>query len=246
MRKNNKQGGYLVEAALTVPIFILAVFMLLSGVPTLSARENAVFSMTDEIRLETVKAAFRENPYVLPTKIKGRIYAENKQITRSPVIGTRYLYTKHQIDDLISVTYAFRCEGNDPMGWFKSTSFSGKITARAFTGMLHQKTPSGHAESEKLVYIFPEWGMRYHRELCTYVKGSCEMVYLTEKTKKDYEPCSLCDAKSAQIGSPVFCFLRYGEVYHLASCRQVKRYYVKMELSQAEKQGYQPCTKCGG
>ena len=246
MRKRNKSGSYLVEAALILPIFILAVLMLMSSVPVLSASENAMFSLVDEMRLESVKSAFRKNATALPIKAKARLYKENRTITTVPVISCRYLYANQGIEDLFCVSYRFSCEGNDPFGLFRKATFTGKITARAFTGTVHRKTPFCQEQKEETVYIFPEWGMRYHEKNCTYVKGSCQMVYLSSETKKDYNPCNLCNAKSAQIGSPVFCFLRYGEVYHLDVCRQVKRYYITMDKGKAQNQGYTPCSKCGG
>ena len=242
----NKRGGYLVEAAMILPIFILAVLMLMSSVPVLSTGENAMFSIVDEMRLESVKSAFRQNSYVLPLKVKGRVYTENTRVSSLPKVSCHYLYRENDISDLITVRYQIFCEGNDPLGLFLKTEFEGKITARAFTGTLHKHTPAGSDAETKMVYIFPEWGTRYHNGSCTYIKGSCQMVYLTKETKKDYKPCNLCDAKSAQIGSPVFCFLRYGEAYHLASCRQVKRYYIQIDKKKAEQQGYEPCLKCGG
>lgn len=246
MSKVTKKGSYLVEAAITVPIFILAVLMLISVVPVLSTGENMVYSMVDEIRLDTVRAAFKKNPYVLPLKIQERIVLENKRVKQIPDIDSRYLYTKKQIQDLISVSYRIKCEGNNPTGIFEQAEFKGKITARAFTGALHQKAPVTPESQSRTVYIFPEWGMRYHGLTCTYIKGSCQLVYLSGETKKDYAPCTICNASSAQIGSQVFCFSKYGEVYHLASCRQVNRYYVQTDLNQAESQGYYPCSKCGG
>jgi len=246
MSKHWKSGSYLVEAAVTVPIFILAVLMLISSVPVLSSGENIVYSMVDEIRLETVKAAFQESPQGLPLRIRQRVLSENKRVKTRPDIDSKYLYTKNQIQDLISVSYRVKCKGNDPTGIFKQAEFKGKITARAFTGRLHRKIPTTPDVESRAVYIFPEWGMRYHGAHCTYVKGSCQLVYLSKETKTDYTPCKLCDASSAQIGSQVFCFSKYGEVYHLDSCRQVNRYYIEIDVSQAEKQGYHPCSKCGG
>ena len=50
MRKNRwKRGSYLVEAALTIPIFIISVFMLISVIPVYSAVENVIFSTTSNI-----------------------------------------------------------------------------------------------------------------------------------------------------------------------------------------------------
>lgn len=245
MRKN-KKGSYLVEAAMTMPFFLLAVIMLMSSVPVLSTVENAVFSIADEMRLESLKSAIRQNQYILPVKIKGRVCLENEDIDQFSILSYQYLDLDEGIEDLISVGFRITCQGRDPLGIFDQVSFHGNITARAFTGTLHKYAPDGVSVDEGIVYVFPYWGMRYHDQNCTYVRESCQLVYLSEETKKDYHSCNICNAASAQIGSPVFCFTRYGEAYHLEDCRIVERYFIEMEKGKAVSQGYTPCTKCGG
>lgn len=245
IRKLDKRGSYLVEAALTIPIFILSVIMLLSSLPVLSTAENTVFAMADEMRLESLKSGIRQNSYVLPVKIKGRVTLENKNQTFK-ITSYRYLYEQEQIQDLITVQYKQICQGYDLLNLFQPATFRGELTCRAFTGTLHKTAPSSSQGKAQWVYIFPEWGTKYHDKTCTYITGNCEMVYLTKGIKQDYQPCNLCNAKSVQVGSPVFCFFRYGEAYHVGSCRLVNRYYVEVEKSKAKSQGYTPCSKCGG
>jgi hypothetical protein len=202
--------------------------------------------MIDELRMESVNVAFRKSEYLFPVKTKLRLYSEHERIEVMPKVSCRYLYTEHSIDDLISLEYNFDCEGNDPLGFFSTVNFQGNLIVRGYTGRLHHVAPIIQDDEEKTVYIFPEWGNRYHQATCTYIKGSCHMVYLTKEITKDYKPCEICNAQSAQPGNPVFCFFRYGKVYHLGVCRQVERYYIEINKSKAEQQGYTPCSKCGG
>ena len=242
-----KKGSYLVEAAIIMPLFILAVLMLISAVPALSADENTAFSVCDELRLESVKAPFAPEKQTMKLRMKSRIAAENPKASVLRFTNCRYRYRKHGIDDLITVDYRFSYNGNDFYRLFKSAAFTNQMTVRAFTGTLHKRAPEGGpAEEDRTVYVFPQWGMRYHRKSCTYVTSSCQMVYLTTAIQKQYKSCKLCQAQSAQIGSPVFCFDKYGEAYHVAGCSTIKRYYVTMGQHKAESQGYTPCSKCGG
>lgn len=246
MRKNRwKRGSYLVEAALTIPIFIISVFMLISVIPVYSAVENVIFSTTDELRLEAVKSAVRESRHVFPAILRGRIYTENQRVEWFQLSSWQYLYSKGSFDDLLSVSIRMTCSGDDALNLFQHASFEGKITARAYTGTLHQYAPGSDTDTQ-IVYIFPEWGSRYHQRTCTYVKENCQMSYLSQETLKRYNPCKLCHAKSAQIGNPVCIFGQYGEVYHVPDCRLVERYYLQIEKGKAIKQGYSPCGKCGG
>jgi len=247
MNKMGKRGSYLVEAAMVMPVFILAVLMMISAIPALSAAENVAFSVCDELRLESARTAFVREPATLPLRIRNRINGENAKLRNFKVISYRYLYQNHDIEDLITVKYSFFYDGNDIQRIFQGAGFSGRMTVRAFTGKLHKKAPVTPSDpKDRTVYIFPQWGMRYHQKNCTYVTGSCQMMYLTADIQSRYQSCKLCNARSAQIGSPVFCFTKYGEAYHVAKCSTVKRYYVDIGQRKAEAQGYTPCSKCGG
>lgn len=247
-RHMNKQGSYIVEAVIVLPIFIAAVIALMSIVPVTASCENMVFATTDEMRLESVKSAFRKNSAALPISALSRIKDENPKAKSCHIVSYQYFYEEHDISDLISLQFRAVFSQNSPAGIFDSVIFDGKVTARAFTGKLHKEPPCGDGDlaDDQTVYIFPEWGMRYHSSTCTYVKAACRLVYLSQNTKREYKPCSLCNASSARIGSPVFCFTASGKAYHTADCRTVDRYYVEISRRNAQEKGYSPCSKCGG
>lgn len=246
-RRSLRRGSYIVEAAIVMPIFIAATVALMSLVPTFAACENLVFSAADEMRMESVKSAFRKNPAALPVLVKNRICGENPRMDSCQVIFYRYLYQDNGIEDLLLLDLRAAFSENSPAGVFDAIRFDARLKGRAFTGKIHKTPPgAGQAEDDTIVYVFPQWGTRYHGKHCTYIKANCQMVYLSQDTKKGYTPCSLCNASFAQIGSPVFCFTESGRVYHLAECRVVERYYVEMEKGKAISQGYTPCSKCGG
>lgn len=237
------------EAVIIVPVFIISVLMLITIIPMTAGCENVTFSVCDELHAESVKSAFRENPAALPLSLQLRIKEENSRMSSFRVRFYRYLYTEGEMEDLLQVDVRAVFSEKNPIGILSSVTFDGRVRARAFTGKLHKTPPGasgGDEADDRIVYIFPEWGTRYHGKQCTYVKASCQMVYLSQTIKKDYTPCKLCDASSARIGSPVFCFQESGRAYHTAGCRIVERYYVEIEKGKAEEQGYTPCSKCGG
>lgn len=249
--KNTKKGSYIVESVIVIPIFIMAVVMLMSIIPIIATCENVNYAVADETHLECIKTAFRKNAAALPAAVKHRIYKENQNLNTYQTSFYRYLYTAKGIDHLISLDFHVNFQEKNPLGLFSSVTYNGKITARAFSGHLQKEAPAEKKEFEEekeshIVYIFPEWGKRYHNRSCTYVKSNCQMVYLSQDTKKEYTPCKLCEAKDALVGSPVFCFRASGEVYHLSGCRTIDKYYIEIEKEEAEKKGYTPCYKCGG
>lgn len=249
IRKSNKKGNYILEAVITVPVFIMAVMIIISIVPIIGDCERITYDTVDEMTLEAAKSYFRENPVALPQAVTHRIYSEDMDVKSYRIKSYKYLYRDNGIDDLISVSFTSVFSRKNPLGLFSSVVFDGKVVCRGFTGTLHKLRPESAKSEEKdnrTVYIFPQWGMRYHDKDCTYVKSNCRLVYLSQTVKKSYSPCKLCKAKNSYIGTPVFCFSSSGEVYHIAGCRVIDKYYVEVSKGEAEQKGYTPCTKCGG
>lgn len=246
--KRTKAGSYIVEAVIVIPVFIMAVLMLISIIPITAVCENTAFAVADEMHIEMVKSAFRKNSGALPVLLRHRIVTENPKINFCGIKDFDYLYSDENIDDLLHLDMEIIFREKNPMGLFSSVNFQCKATARAFTGKYHSIPPcsSEDSDDDKIVYIFPEWGKRYHGKNCTYIKSNCRMVYLSQDTKKDFRPCQLCHAGSALIGSPVFCFMQNGRVYHIAGCRTIDKYYVETTKKECESRGYTPCSKCGG
>lgn len=244
IKKNNRRGSYLVEAAMIIPLFFIAFFTMISIIPKIAVYENITFSTVEEMRFECIKSAFRENSTAMPLKTTGRVLRENPKLDYSFVTDYKYLYSENNMNNLISIQLKSGFDNKNPFGIGKKIYFSETVTARAFTGAYyHGNTVTA---DDEFVFVFPEWGETYHNGRCTYVKRSGKLEYLSGEIKKDYKPCKLCNASSAQLGSPVFCFAEYGEVYHMPDCSVVDRYYVEIRKTEAEAKGYRPCSKCGG
>ena len=247
----SRRGSYIVEAAIVVPIFIMAVVMLISIIPIIATCENIVFSVADEMHLEDAKSAFRNNPAAGPLSVKARIGMENSKLTSFHVTGYRYKYQENGISDLISIRFASTFSEKNPLGLFSKVRFNGSLVSRAFTGSYYKDEPKDRSDFEKeqdseIVYIFPTWGYKYHNKGCTYVRSNCHLVYLSQDVRDKYHACPLCGAKAAGLGTPVFCFESDGEAYHLGNCSSVDKYYVEIEKEDAIRKGYTPCSKCGG
>ena len=68
--KNTKKGSYIVESVIVIPIFIMAVVMLMSIIPIIATCENVNYAVADETHLECIKTAFRKNPAALPAAVR--------------------------------------------------------------------------------------------------------------------------------------------------------------------------------
>jgi len=251
IKLNSKNGTYTLEAVIIVPIFILAVLALISIVTVISTCENITFSTADEVKLLDAKAYYIKLQPAFSNRLGNRITDENKNIHSFCVNDFLYLYSRNKIDDLIKINFSSEFSVKNPVGLFNTINFSGTLVSRGFTGTKKYNKNMEREEFEKnekpeIVYIFPNWGKKYHSKFCTYITSSCMLVRLDSSIRKKYSPCKLCNAKSMPDGSMVYCFFKSGTAYHSAKCKTVKKYYIEIEKDDAIKKGYTPCLKCGG
>lgn len=242
----NKKGMYIVEASIIMPLFICGMVMLISIIPIVSACENIVFAVSDELRLDAVKAAFSEEEITFPAVLTSRVISENNGISMFSINKYGRDISLSDIDDLIQVKFTARFKRSGILIPVNSISFHGNVVTRAFTGSYHKV--GGDGFDDRTVYVFPEDGRRYHSRGCRYLEAHCHLTILTDELKNRYHACPLCGAAGAHIGGTVICFERAGEAYHMPSCRQVQRekYYTETTRSSAERAGYTPCSVCGG
>ncbi|MGN0709065.1 MAG: hypothetical protein ACI4LM_02335 [Anaerovoracaceae bacterium] len=239
----NRKGSYIVEAAVIMPVFVIAMLLVIYIVPIIASMENTSFIAADEMHLEMMKAAKAKSGADLPVRITARRIAEDKVKGTVLVKRLRYRYKEKGIDDLISADYMTSYRKSSFFGLAGNLSGTQNITCRAFTGTFHEPSAGGDT---KIVYIFPDHGSKYHNGDCTFLKSNYRLTYMTQSIKKKYHACPLCGAKHIAIGSPVLIFPEYGDAYHLPGCKSVDKYYISTEKSEAENQGYTPCSKCGG
>ncbi|MCR4805674.1 MAG: hypothetical protein K5981_08480 [Clostridia bacterium] len=115
------------------------------------------------------------------------------------------------------------------------------VLFRPWRGESHQADAS-----DERVYVFPHYGERYHAAGCRILRqGSVEEI-LTASLKRRYRPCKICHPEKLSFGSIVFLFSDGSSVYHRKECASITKYYVSMPLSEAESEGYTPCAYCRG
>lgn len=243
----NKKGRFTVEAAIVMPILILAMIALISIVNIYATGENMVFSMCDEMMLSEIEAAYIEDPVSLPALTLARVNTENKGLSYAVVTEYDYRHEHGGMSDLISIEVSGTYRMVGPFSGFFAVEE--RVRGRAFTG-LYKPTPSGDNPAEDddphIVYIFPMHGEKYHNRECPFLNPACQQVFLTDKIKNKFGPCSICKSIEAKVGESVYCFFGSGTVYHRGNCSMVDKYYVEIEKKDALARGYMPCMACGG
>lgn len=250
-RHNTERGTVTLEAAILLPIFIIAVLTLGFTLKIIFADENLVFSAVDEAR------AICEEAYNIPAAplfvghLENRMLDENRYAESVEIRNFGYLYQQDGIDGLISFRWYAWLKTDLPLNFKKGIKLQETVKCRGFVGRREAGQPLPFDEMEKdtqssLVWVFPVGGKRYHQKSCTFISSYPVQTVLNGKVRKEYQPCDLCHPEKIKDGGLVYCFSHYGEVYHLESCPTIDKYVVSMERSQAEERCYTPCYKCGG
>ncbi len=247
--KIGKRGGYIVEASLTLPAFIVAMILLISVIPFIGACENAVFAACDEIRAEAVRACAVRSPLVCPAAVTYRMNTENMILKAGYVRDFDYMYAEDGIEDLIYIKAGLSSFAKNPAGGLSFLSGEFAVRGRAFTG-----ADGGDADKEaftrnengRRVFIFPKRGEKYHNRGCPFLNPACEMNYLNGALRRRFKACPNCRSGDMSDGEAVFCFYREGRSYHRSSCSTVEKYYVSIDEQDAIAKGYTACGTCGG
>lgn len=250
LHAKGKKGNEIVEAAIVIPPFFIALILLISIIPFLTASEKAVYNACDEMRAEEIRAHFISNRLSLPAAWKFRTLSEENFLDNAYITDYHYLYAKDGTDDLISLRLHTVGGGKNPLGGISRVRFSMPVAGRAFTGKLHQQEADPglftREEESQTVYVFPESGKKYHNASCDFLHPAYEKVILNNHVRETFHACKLCGSKRMKNGEEVYCFFRDGRVYHRADCSAVKKNYITMDRKDAEEKGYTPCAVCGG
>ena len=246
----NERGAYAVEAAIFLPVFILAVLTIGYVIKIIGVCENVNHGVVDEMTYSASKAYVEKTSAGDRNSILSRIDEEDPAVSGLKIRKYRYLYSDGDTDDLISLRISYRVNIDLPMAFADGADMDQRWLTRGFTGARSPYDNMPFSEMEQdgggIVWVFPEAGEKYHGENCTYVKAHAREVILTDRIRSGFSPCRLCDAGSLSGGSVVYCFFSYGESYHRGDCRSVDRYTVEISKEEAEEEGYTPCSKCGG
>ena len=251
MMLSTKKGYFTLEAAVFLPIFIIAIAALGYCIKIFSTVENITFSALDETAHLAAQAYGVKAAPNFPAALEKRLRMENEQAEEISVSQFRYLYKAGERDGLISLNLKYRVNIRLPLHLYDGVNLENRIKCRGFIGKAASGNPMAFSEMEtngnsKMVWIFPMWGKKYHQEACTYVKATAKQLVLTGQVKRTYQPCQLCEPDRLPLGSLIYCFVNTGKAYHRGSCKTIDKYAIEIEKEDALTKGYLPCSKCGG
>jgi hypothetical protein len=248
----SKRGSYTLEAAIFLPIFIIAVLTVAYLIKSIAVQENAFHALADETGKVAAEAALTPYPVFFKGDVARRIAEENGgELENLRIARFDYRYGLGEYTEQIRVTIDYEVGVKLPAAFIRAIPVSDTILCRAFVGANNADVPMSAAELEeekesRTVWIFPRSGTKYHGETCGYVAVYPKELLLSASVRRRYDPCKLCNPGSLPAGSLVYCFQTAGKAFHRGDCSSVDRYVVPIELEEAETRGYTPCLKCGG
>ena len=199
----NKKGGYIVEAAISLPVLIIAVCSLILTISISMICEGICFS-TVESTIDYIRKPYQNILSVsLCKKIEKEVLSDEDQLTDFKVTKVEYTTLDGDEQEYIGLEAEGKFSVVNPIGIDGKITFTEHILARPMTGqkqtgdVLKEEDFLGNGQSKK-VFVFPKYGEKYHTKDCYYVKrAKKEVVCKLEMEKfdaglKDYEPCLVC------------------------------------------------------
>lgn len=236
----NRPGFYTVEAAIFLPLVILAVLTIGYLIKADAVWENCMNGALDECSYSAATASSGPASVAAVARVRNRLDEDCPQLQNLSVRGG---------PNSCSLSASLRLAM--PLGFSRNFEIRGQIRYRDFIGRRYNGTALGTEGLEsdidsRAVWVFPQSGTRYHSENCTYVKASVHSCILTDALKRSHSTCEMCGSGSLTNGSIVFCFDGDDTSYHRGSCRCINKHTIVIDKNEAEKRGYSPCSKCGG
>lgn len=247
----NTKGFYTLEAAIFLPIFIIAILTIGYFIKVAGATEDVMHAAVDESRLA---ASHSYNIKVNPgftSKLENRISKENSDVSYIDVNRFRYLHERNGNKGMISFNLDYRVDIHLPLKMQSGISKSDRVLCRGWIGRTLEGKPMSFEDMMTndgggTVWVFPASGKRYHKHNCTFVTNYPVQTIFNDSVKKHYKACENCHPGDLATGSLVYCFPKYGDAYHRGGCSTIEKYTVTLSKNQAEERGYTPCGKCGG
>ena len=244
-----KKGSYLVEAAITLPIFLIAVICMSSIILMYACIEDCNFIAANEMRRAGASSILADTSLTVPFRVKKEVVDGHSLVESAHITDYGYRVTRWDTDELIALSLMMKMKSKNPIGLLSEAEYEISMVTRAYVGRFRGYDAMGADEfgsTGEAVFIFPKRGERYHNEGCRHLKAASTSGVLTSNIRRHYKSCPLCRSGKAGNGALIYYFPAAGEDYHLGGCPSLQRNYIEIERQVAIDRGYGPCGTCGG
>jgi len=248
--RTNKRGSYMLESAISLPVFIIAVMVMSSVILMYACIEDCNFIAANELRRGAAECAIADTSISVPYRLKREIQGKHSKVASMRLTDSGIRTERWGVDELIAVSYDMTLETPNPIGINAKAGYELSLVTRAYVG---RERDTGSMSADDFmdndsipVFIFPKRGEKYHSEGCGFLKAASRSGTLNASIKKKYKSCPLCRSGHATHGTLIYYFPSTGEDYHLPGCSSLQRNYIETDKATAIERGYTACSKCGG
>ena len=243
---SGKKGSMTVEASLVLPIFMLAMVLILYMGMLIKCQDEVQGALTRVAREASAEYGATQNKAlenIAYYQTKLAIYLE-ASVFKFSLLDSK-LWNENEEIDLI-ITYRaklpFRILG------IKTPWFRQRVRTRAFVGVDTRDKKEEKATRE--VYV-TETGHVYHfKKTCTYLTLSISQLQfgdvegLRNESGGKYKPCEKCCKDVKTNAEKKIYITNYGDRYHVnRGCSGIQRSIQKITLAEVGKRTL--CSKCG-
>ena len=144
----NKRGSYLTEAAISLPVFIIAVIVMSSVILMYACIEDCTFIAAGERRRGAAEAVMADTSIALPHRIRKEIEDNHSQVHSAKLIDAGFRCERWGIDELLLVDYRLSLKTNNPLGIKAEADYDLAVATRAYVGRERDETPVGDLQRQ--------------------------------------------------------------------------------------------------
>ncbi len=247
----------IVDSAICMPFFIVAIALMLMITAQIGIEENITRGMTESsvISIEAAAAADRSDDFFVVGNLSWRaaweLFKKKGMDWEQAKTGIPRFYSELdiplpgnvRIEGLVIVRIGTDTKLPSIDGFVPKLESVRTVAFRPFRG---ESRPVDADEKDPRVYVFPKRGARYHKEGCYIMQDGCVETILTRSLRARCSACRICKPDRLPDGARAYMFLETSSVYHRKDCASITKSYVSMPRSQATAQGYSACLICGG
>ncbi len=249
--KRHKRGSIIVDAAVCLPLFIMAVSVLMMLIAQTGMEEtifSAVAKGSESFR--TAHAAFSEDDRACAAG-SAAFLASYGMFIRDEWpdggnAGIAWVSEDVRAEEEAIADHVMRADSSfrNRLPFSLFTDDPGVALCLVFRPFCGESFTSGADSGDEYVYVFPKRGERYHYEGCRILQEDASRRILTASFRRYARPCTNCDPQELPDGAAVYVFASEGSAYHRKSCAAVTKAYEKVKKSEAVAAGYTACYYC--
>lgn len=248
---STNKGSAIIDAACCIPVFVIAMGIILSLITQAGHEARAVRGLTEASNAAVLSFAASDSSdaaaaaafyaaYYLYYKDEG---CENGGGLPFASFGnSERLAGGLAVDNVARVSVRQTRTIPVPKAFIKGIVSEKHLYFRPFFG-----ESGGAADYDpERVYVFPKSGERYHCKGCRVLYGGGIPELLSGNIRTRYRPCKLCKPEELGNGASVCLYSSESGAYHRKECPVISKSYISMPKSEALRRGYTPCMICGG